>query len=224
LGHHIAEGYEHGMEWCLKRPATVFAIAIALTVVTGVIAMRLPREILPQVDEGSWSPRSSCPKAPPSRRTQRQIARVEAAARRLGSSNVFSRIGIATDEEILAGSEPGSSSVGQLIIPVPSGADASRFGDQLRAACRTWRRAPWHSTWRAIGIRQPDRPGRPADRVEIARPSQQQAELWSDSVRNRLRGLKTLADVRDAYAGTQEVVELTLERIASRSGGWPSRT
>lgn len=213
LGHHIAEGYEHGMEWCLKRPATVFAIAIALTVVTGIVAMRLPREILPQVDEGIVVAAFKLPEGTAIEETQRQIARVEAAARRLGSAKVFSRIGIATDEEILAGAEPGSSSVGQLIIPVPNGADASHFGDQLRAAVPDLAQgalaldlAGQSEFGSLIG-----REGR-LIRVEIGALRQQQAELWSDSVRARLRGLKTLADVRDAYAGTQEVVELTLER------------
>jgi len=213
LGHHIAEGYEHGMEWCLKRPATVFSIAIALTVVTAVVAMRLPREILPQVDEGIVVAAFKLPEGTAIEETQRQIARVEAAARRLGSTHVFSRIGIATDEEILAGAEPGSSSVGQLIIPVPNGADALRFGDQLRAAVPDLAQgalaldlAGQSEFGSLIG-----REGR-LIRVEIGALRQQQAELWSDTVRARLRGLKTLADVRDAYAGTQEVVELTLER------------
>ncbi|MEP7324952.1 MAG: efflux RND transporter permease subunit, partial [Gemmatimonadota bacterium] len=212
-GHHIAEGYERGMEWCLKHPAGVFGIAIALTAVTGVIAMRLPREILPQVDEGIVVAAFKLPEGTAIEETQRQIARVEAAARRLGSSNVFSRIGIATDEEILAGAEPGSSSMGQLIIPVPKGADASRFGDQIRAAVPDLAQgalaldlAGQSEFGSLIG-----REGR-LIRVEIGALRQAQAELWSDTVRSRLRGLQTLADVRDAYAGTQEVVELTLQR------------
>ena len=213
FGQRIAEGYEQGMEWCLKRPATVFAIAIGVTALTVVIAMRLPREILPQVDEGVMVAAFKLPEGTAIEETQRQIGRVESAARRLGSSNVFSRIGIATDEEILAGAEPGSSSVGQLIIPVPGGADASRFADQLRAAVPDLAQgvlaldlAGQSEFGSLIG-----REGR-LIRVEIGALRQEQAELWSDSVRARLRELKTLADVRDAYAGTQEVVELTLER------------
>jgi HAE1 family hydrophobic/amphiphilic exporter-1 len=49
-------------------------------------------------------------------------------------------------------------------------------------------------------------------RVEVSAPDREVAERWADSVRQVLRRLPTLADVRDAYAGTQPLVELGLER------------
>ncbi|HEU5050552.1 MAG TPA: efflux RND transporter permease subunit, partial [Gemmatimonadales bacterium] len=53
LGHRIAEWYERGMTWCLARPRTVFAAALGLIVLTALVFVQLPREILPQVDEGT---------------------------------------------------------------------------------------------------------------------------------------------------------------------------
>ena len=41
--------------------------------------------------------------------TTRQTARLEAAARALGSSGIYARVGKATDEEVLAGADPGTS-------------------------------------------------------------------------------------------------------------------
>jgi HAE1 family hydrophobic/amphiphilic exporter-1 len=103
--------------------------------------------------------------------------------------------------------------VGQLIIPVPDGADASRFADRLRQAVPDLAQgalaldlAGQSEFGSLIG-----REGRLV-RVEIGALRQQLAEQWADTVRSALRSLKTLADVRDAYAGTQEVVEITLER------------
>ncbi|MEO8201371.1 MAG: efflux RND transporter permease subunit, partial [Gemmatimonadota bacterium] len=213
LGHHIAEGYESGMEWCLAHTKTVFAIAIASCVVTAAIAMRLPREILPQVDEGTVVAAFKLPEGTALDETQRQVARIEAAATRLGARNVFSRIGFATDEEILAGAEPGSSSTAQLIVPVPEGADAASFADRLRSAVPDLAQgalaldlAGQSEFGSLIG-----REGR-LIRVEVSALKADQAERWADSVRTQLRGLKTLADVRDAFAGTQDVVEVTLER------------
>jgi HAE1 family hydrophobic/amphiphilic exporter-1 len=213
LGGQIADGYERGMEWCLSHPKAVFSIALATIVVTVAIAMRLPREILPQVDEGVVVAQFKLPEGTAIEETQRQVRRIEAAAQNMGSTNVFSRIGFATDEEVLAGAEPGSSSTAQLIIPVPGNEDAMTFADRLRAAVPDLAQgalaldlAGQSEFGSLIG-----REGRLV-RVEVSALKQDQAERWADSVRTELRKLKTLADVQDAFSGTQDVVEVTLER------------
>jgi HAE1 family hydrophobic/amphiphilic exporter-1 len=213
LGGQIADGYERGMEWCLSHPKAVFSIALATIVVTVAIAMRLPREILPQVDEGVVVAAFKLPEGTAIEETQRQVRRIEAAAQNMGSTNVFSRIGFATDEEVLAGAEPGSSSTAQLIIPVPGNEDAMTFADRLRAAVPDLAQgalaldlAGQSEFGSLIG-----REGRLV-RVEVSALKQDQAERWADSVRTELRKLKTLADVQDAFSGTQDVVEVTLER------------
>jgi HAE1 family hydrophobic/amphiphilic exporter-1 len=213
LGGQIADGYERGMEWCLSHPKAVFSIALATIVVTVAIAMRLPREILPQVDEGVVVAQFKLPEGTAIEETQRQVRRIEAAAQNMGSTNVFSRIGFATDEEVLAGAEPGSSSTAQLIIPVPGNEDAMTFADRLRAAVPDLAQgalaldlAGQSEFGSLIG-----REGRLV-RVEVSALRQEQAERWADSVRTELRKLKTLADVQDAFSGTQDVVEVTLER------------
>jgi HAE1 family hydrophobic/amphiphilic exporter-1 len=213
LGGKIGDFYEHGMEWCLAHPKSVFGIALITMVLTAAIAMRLPREILPQVDEGVVVAAFKLPEGTALEETQRQVERIETAAKRLGSTNVFSRIGFATDEEVLAGAEPGSSSTAQLIIPVPGNDDALGFADRLRAAVPDLAQgalaldlAGQSEFGSLIG-----REGRLV-RVEVSALKQEQAERWADSVRAELRKLTTLADVRDAFAGTQDIVEVTLER------------
>jgi multidrug efflux pump subunit AcrB len=128
-------------------------------------------------------------------------------------------VGIATDEEILAGAEPGTSATAQLILPVPPGSSAQRFADAMRRAVSDLAEgslaldvAGSSEFGSLIG-----REGRIV-RVEVSARTLEEATRWADSARNRLRALPTLADVREAQEGMQPVVEVTLarDRIAER--------
>ncbi|MES2124238.1 MAG: efflux RND transporter permease subunit [Gemmatimonadota bacterium] len=219
-GHELAEQYEAGMAWSLRNPGKVFAVSIAVTLFTVLITMRLPREILPQVDEGTAVAEMRLPAGTAIEETIRQTARIEAAAAKLGSRGVYVRVGVATDEEVLSGSEPGSAGTAVFVIPVPDGMDASRFADALRkavpdlaAGSLSLDLAGQSEFGSLIG-----REGRSV-KVEISAPRREMAALAADQVRTALARITTLADVQDAYAGTQPVVEVTLlrERIAQRN-------
>jgi hydrophobic/amphiphilic exporter-1 (mainly G- bacteria), HAE1 family len=219
-GRRLAAWYEDGMRWSLARPRTVFAVSIGTLVVTLALAWRLPREILPQVDEGVVVAALKLPEGTALEETARQVARFEDAARKLGAGNVYGRVGAATDEEILAGADPGSAATAQIIVPVPPGRRAGAFADALR------RRVPdlaqgalaldlaGQSEFGSLIGRE----GRVV-RVEVTAPRAADAERWADSARARLRGLPTLVDVRDAFSGSQPVVEIGLDRdrIARRA-------
>jgi HAE1 family hydrophobic/amphiphilic exporter-1 len=219
LGHAVAEGYERGMEWCLDRPRAVFAVAVVATVFASWIAVRLPREILPQVDEGVAIASLRLPEGTAIEETARQAARLEDAARTLGAHGIYTRIGAATDEELVSGAEPGGAAFAQLLLPVPAGQEAGTFADRLRA------RVPDLAAGSlAIDLAGQSefgsligREGR-LIRVEVSAPDRRQAAQWADSARLALHALTSLTDVRDAYAGTQPVIELALERgrIAER--------
>src|SRR5690606_4794081 len=129
LGHRVAELYEQGMMWCLARPRAVFAAALGLILLTALVLTRLPREILPQVDEGTVVADVRLPEGTALDETIRQVARIEAAASGLGSEGIYARVGLATDEEVLAGADPGTAATGQLILPVPAGRGAAEFAD-----------------------------------------------------------------------------------------------
>ncbi len=218
-GHHLAELYERGMVWCLARPRTVFAAALGLIVLTVLVFRQLPREILPQVDEGTVVADLRLPEGTALEETIRQAARVEAAAKELGSEGVYARVGLATDEEVLAGADPGTAATGQLIIPVPDGEDAAAFAEDLRRAVPDLAAgslaldlAGQSEFGSLIG-----REGRLV-RVEVSAPRAIDAEQWAGLARAALDSIPSLADVRDAYAGTQPQVEIELERqrIAER--------
>ena len=220
IGHRLAAMYEQGMTWCLARPRAVFTIAIAVTALTVAIGLRLPREILPGVDEGIVVASVKLLDGTAIEETTRQVGRLEEAARGLGASGIYSRIGTATDEEVLAGADPGSSSTAQVLVPVPEGEDAGRFADRLRRALPDLAQgslaldlAGQSEFGSLIG-----REGRVV-RVEVSAPRPEEASRWADSVRSLLTGIPTLVDVRHAFAGTQPSVEVTFERqrIAQRN-------
>jgi HAE1 family hydrophobic/amphiphilic exporter-1 len=220
LGHHLAELYERGMMWSLERPKTVFVLALVATIASGFIAVRLPREILPQVDEGVAIASLRLPEGTAIEETARQAARLEAAAKSLGSSGSYTRLGSATDEELVSGAEPGGAGYAQLLIPIPSGADATRFADRLRALVPDLAAgslaidlAGQSEFGSLIG-----REGRLL-RVEIASADRRAAERYADTARATLAAIPGLTDVRNAFAGTQPVVELTLERDRIAQGG-----
>ncbi len=213
IGYHIAEWYEQGMLWCLDRPRRVFLIAVVSTIVAGFIAVRLPREILPQVDEGVAIASLRLAEGTAIEETTRQVARLEDAARALGSSGSYTRIGSATDEELVSGAEPGGPGYAQLLLPIPEGRNAAKFADDLR------RRVPDLAAGAlAIDLAGQSefgsligREGRLL-RVEVGAADRRVAARWADTARATLSGIAGLTDVRNAFAGTQPVVEIALER------------
>jgi HAE1 family hydrophobic/amphiphilic exporter-1 len=205
--------YEICLDWSLDHPWRVTWIAVGLCLLTVVALKELPREVLPQVDEGLVVAQLQLPEGTAIEETARQAARVEGAARQLGSKGVYARVGRATDEEILSGADPGSSATGQLIIPVPDGKEAAIFARDLRLALPDLAQgalaldlAGQSEFGSLIG-----REGRLV-RVEVASSQAVLGERWADTVRNRMRGISTLTDVRDAFASTQPQVEIQLER------------
>ncbi len=214
LGHHMAEWYEQGMVWSLARPRTVFTIAIVSTVVTVFIARDLPREVLPQVDEGTVVADLRLQAGTAIEETERQAHRIEEVAHRLGSEGVYARIGYATDEEVLAGAEPGSPASATFIVPVPASMPAQEFADSLRAGVPDLAEAgtlaldlAGQSEFGSLIGRE----GRTV-RVEVSTVKREDGDAASGQVRTELGTIPGLADVRDAYAEATPIVELTLKR------------
>ena len=213
VGERSAHVYERGMEWALRSPRAMLGLGLGLLGVMLLLMWRLPKEILPQVDEGMVVASVQLPEGTAIEETTRQVGRVEAAATRLGAAGVYSRVGIATDEEVLAGAEPGTSATAQLLVPVPEGRDAAQFAAALRAAVPDLAAgalaldlAGQSEFGSLIG-----REGRLV-RVEVSARTLAESQQWADSVRRRLAALETLTDVRDAFSTTQPQVEVELQR------------
>lgn len=220
LGHRVEAWYERGMVWSLRHPGSVFAITAACVALTVLVTLRLPREILPQVDERLVVASLQLPEGTAIEETVRQVARLESAAHALGARGVYARVGVATDEEVLAGAEPGTSATAQLILPVPSGMAATRLADEIRRAVPDLAGAGALALDVAGSSEFGSLIGREGRivRVEVSARTMEEAERWADSARARLSTLPGLTDVRSAQEGRQPVVEVTLarERIAER--------
>jgi len=213
LGVQAADGYEAAVRWCLRRPIRIFAAGLIVTVLSALLLRTLPKEILPQVDEGIAVAILTLQEGTAIEETTRHVARIEEAARAMGSVGIYARVGKATDEEILAGADQGSSATAQLILPAPDGMSAGVFAQRLRAAVPDLAQgslaidlAGQSEFGSLIG-----REGRIV-RVEVMAPRPEEAARWADSARHALQGLATLADVRDAFATTQPIIEIALQR------------
>lgn len=212
-GRTLAAWYEHGMRWSLAHPRLVFGMAGALLAITVVLIDTLPKEILPRVDEGVLVAAVQLPEGTSIQATAAQVARVENAARSLGAKGIYARVGKATDEEVLAGADPGSSATAQLIVPVPASADAAQFAQQLRAKLPDLAKGALaidlagQSEFNSLIGRE----GRLV-RVELSAPTLAESQRWADTVRTAMQTVPSLTDVRDAFAATQPIVEVSLER------------
>jgi HAE1 family hydrophobic/amphiphilic exporter-1 len=208
------------MMWSLAHPVHVFTVTLVGLAGTVWVTMQLPREILPQVQERVVVASMSLTEGTAIEETVRQSKRLEDAAHALGSKGVYTRVGTATDEEILSGADPGTSATAQLILPVPSGKGAAEFADALRAALPDLSRQGFLALDVAGASEFGSLIGREGRivRVEMSARTYDEAAHWADSARTLMRGLSSLSDVRDAQEGEQPVVEVTLqrERIAQR--------
>jgi HAE1 family hydrophobic/amphiphilic exporter-1 len=220
LGHWFEEQYERGMMWSLNHPGRVFGITLVGLAGTVWITMQLPREILPQVEERVVVASLNLVEGTAIEETVRQAKRLEDAAHSLGSRGVYTRVGTATDEEILAGADPGTSATAQLILPVPSGKGASELAEAVRVALPDLVSQGLLALDVAGGSEFGSLIGREGRivRVELSARTYDEAARWADSARTLIRELPSLADVREAQEGLQPVVEVTLkrDRIAER--------
>ncbi len=220
LGHWFEGQYERGMKWSLVNPGKVFAITLVGLAGTVWITMRLPREILPQVSERVVVATINLTEGTAIEETTRQAKRLEDAAHTLGSRGVYTRVGTATDEEILAGADPGTSATAQIILPVPSGRVATEFANEIRTALPDLAGQGMLALDVAGASEFGSLIGREGRivRVELSARTYDEAARWADSARSLMRGLTSLSDVRDAQEGMQPVVEVTLarDRIAER--------
>jgi len=218
IGWRLTRVYEVGMTWSLRYPGRVIAIATVCVAFTVWLLIKLPREILPQVDEGTATAQMRLPPGTAIEETIRQANRLQAAAASLGSRGTYARVGVAGDEEVLSGAEPGSAGSGMFVLPVPAGMAATKFADALRQS------VPDLVQGGALAIDLAGqsefgsligREGR-AVRVELWGERPEDASRAATAVRAAMSKVTTLADVRDAFAGTEPVIEVSLlrDRIA----------
>jgi len=218
VGARWANRYERGMAWALDHPAPVVGTALLTIAVAVLLVVHMPKDVLPQVDEGVVMADVQLPEGTAIESTVRVAQEVERAAATLGATGIYTRVGRAADEEVLAGARTGSSASAQLIIPVPPHRSATRFAAALRGAL------PQLVAQGALALDVAGqsefgsvigREGRTV-RVEVSAADGRHAQQWADSLRYALQRSPDVAgvltDIRDPSYGTQPVVEVTIDR------------
>lgn len=214
VGARFTHLYEKGMGWALDHRPAVVTATIAILAVLVPVVMATPREILPRVDEGTVVGALKLQEGTALEETIRQVSRIEEVAKAYGSTRTYARVGLATDEEILGGSEPGSSATAQIIIPAPDGKTAVQMSNEIRAKLPDLAQQGFlsldvagQSEFGALIGRE----GRLV-KVEVEAPTYAQSQQAAEIVRQKLTQVSTLSDVRNAFAATQPVVEIQSER------------
>jgi HAE1 family hydrophobic/amphiphilic exporter-1 len=202
------------MTWALNHRAVVVGATLAVIAVLVPVVMATPREILPRVDEGTVVGTLKLQEGTSLEETIRQVGRIEDVARAYGSTRTYARVGLATDEEILGGSEPGSSATAQIIIPAPDGKTAVQTANEVRSKLPDLAGAGYLSLDVAAQSEFGALTGREGRlvKVEVEAATYAASQKAADVVRERLSKLTTLADVRNAFSATQPVVEIAPER------------
>jgi HAE1 family hydrophobic/amphiphilic exporter-1 len=219
VGTRFADTYEHGMAWALDHPKSVFAVTLLVGALTVKVVQMTPREILPRVDEGILVGKLKLREGTSLTETIRHTARIEAAAKAFGATNAYTRVGIATDEELLSGAEPGSSATSQLIIPAPEGKTAEALATAIRKAVPDL--ANGYLSLDVAGQSEfgtlIGREGRLV-KVEISGRTLEESRLRADTVQKVLAKIAGLVDPKHEFATTQPVVEIQFDRdrIAQR--------
>jgi HAE1 family hydrophobic/amphiphilic exporter-1 len=219
FGTRTADLYERGMIWALDHPKSVLLSALVIGAITVKVVMITPREILPRVDEGVVVGSLKLPEGTAIAETMRQTARIEAAAKELGADRTYVRVGIASDEELLSGADPGSSATAQLLIPAPDGTSAERIAAGIRA--RVPDLANGHLSLDVAGQSEfgtlVGREGRLV-KVEVSARTLEESQRASELVRAKVAKIPSLSDVQNQFATTQPIIEIEYERerIAQR--------
>jgi HAE1 family hydrophobic/amphiphilic exporter-1 len=214
FGERCAHIYEAGMMWALDHRAIVLVATAASVILLIPVVLVTPREILPRVDEGTVIGTLKLQEGTALEETIRQVSRIEGVAKNFGSTRTYSRVGLATDEEVLGGSDPGSSASAQVIIPAPDGKTAVQVAEEIRRQLPDLAGAGYlsldvagESEFGALTGRE----GRLV-KVEVEAATYAESQRVADIVRERMAKLATLSDVRNAFATTQPIVEIESER------------
>jgi HAE1 family hydrophobic/amphiphilic exporter-1 len=129
----FAARYHVVLEWSLDNRGATLTMATAAFAVAVLLGTNLPRDLLPQVDEGAYRARIELPLGTPLEETDRVMAQVEAAAMSDGETEAaFARIGRAQAEEITEREATGVNTAA-LDVRLVEGGRTSDAVDALRA-------------------------------------------------------------------------------------------
>jgi len=210
----FARRYHQLLEWALDhRGATLAAAAAAFLLALG-LGWQLPRDLLPQVDEGSYRARIDLPLGTPLETTDEISAQVEAVALGdAGTEAAFTRVGRAEAAEVTEREATGVNTAA-LDVRLRSGARTRRaverlqagIGDLLSAEALTIETGRATELGRVLGLGEAD------VAVRIRAEDLDAALDVAAEVERRLIGLPMLGGVHIGLLRGQPEIEIEIER------------
>ncbi|HKJ93130.1 MAG TPA: efflux RND transporter permease subunit [Longimicrobiales bacterium] len=222
----FARRYHAALEWSLDHPGRVLGAAGTALVVAVVLATILPRNLLPQVDQGAFQMRLELPQGTSLRTTADAAGTIEKALLAdPGVDAVFTNIG--RNEQAYAQAEQGEQ---------PVGLQTATFQVRVR---KGWKTGPVAARARALASRFPEFPegalsveagratelgailgGSEADiAVDVRTENLDTAFDVAGKVENRLASLPVLGNVHIGTERGEPQVRIAIDRTACASYG-----
>ncbi|MCG6957024.1 MAG: efflux RND transporter permease subunit [Gemmatimonadetes bacterium] len=221
----FARRYHAALEWSLDHPVRIFGVAGAALAVSLAIATVLPRDLLPQVDQGAFQVRLELPEGTALQTTADAATTIEQALLAdPGVETVFSNIG--RDVQAYAEGEQAT------------GLQTATFQVRVKSGVKT---APVAARARALASRFPAGAlsvetgqatalgallgGAEADvAVRVRGEDLDTTYATAEEVESRLEGLRMLGNVRIGTERGQPQVQIAIDRAACASYGIEAQT
>ena len=128
----LLQGYEGGLQWCLDRPKRVLGGALLLLVGAGLLAIMLPREVVPAADQGRVEAHLTLESGADLPFVSERAALVEEAAREQDlAHHILADLGERTDARLEL--DPRPPYEGDLTFILPDDVDAPTATARLEA-------------------------------------------------------------------------------------------
>ncbi|MFQ5688687.1 MAG: efflux RND transporter permease subunit [Gemmatimonadota bacterium] len=214
----FAGRYEQGLEWALAHRRSVILMA-ALGLASAVaLGLRLPRSLMPRVDENEFRVDLELPIGTPLPTTSETVRKLEATLLRLeGVSGVFARVGRARGSELIARELTGLNSAAMEVRLAPDAPPTSEIVVRFRASLRQAGVDPAFvvvETGRATSLGRALSLGEADLAVKVQGGKLEQILPFAEAARRRMDSLPSLSDVRVDFQRTQPVLEIRIDRDA----------
>ncbi len=210
----FAERYHRVLEWAIDHRGATLAVTTVFFGVALILGYNLPRDMLPQVDEGAYRARINLPLGTPLERTDEATAQVEAVV--LGdvaTDAVFARVGRAEAAEVVEREATGVNTAAldvRLVDGERTGPAVERLragvGDLLSSEALTIETGRATELGRVLGLGEAD------VAVRIRGDDLDAALELAREVEGRLNALPMLTSVRTGLLRGQPEIEIEIER------------
>ncbi|MFQ5677876.1 MAG: efflux RND transporter permease subunit [Gemmatimonadota bacterium] len=214
----LAARYERGLRWALDHRPTVLGLAAAGLLAAVLVGSRLPRGLMPRVDEGEFRVELELPVGTPLAVTEEAAERLERTLLELDEvDGVFARVGRARGSELVARELTGLNSAALEVRLKPGERSTPRVVEAFRRELDATGVDPRFlaiETGRATSLGRVLALGEADLAVKVQGSDLEALVPVAESVSVRLRELGEISDVRIDLQRTQPEVEVRVDQEA----------